>query len=39
MSHYLDPEMGVNLRFREPENRKKRRRRTAGLFLGEAQGE
>ena len=39
MHSYLDPEMGVNLRFREPENRKKRRRRTAGLFLGEAQGE
>jgi hypothetical protein len=39
MHSYLDPEIGVNLRFREPENRKKRRRRTAGLFLGEAQGE
>jgi len=36
---YLDPEIGVNLRFKEAENRKQRRRRTAGLFLGEAAGE
>ncbi len=33
---YLDPKIGVNLRFRETENRKQRRRRTAGIFLGEA---
>ena len=36
---YLDPEIGVNLRFAEAENRKQRRRRTAGLFLGEAAGD
>ena len=36
MHSYLDPKIGVNLRFRESENRKQRRRRTAGLFLGEA---
>jgi hypothetical protein len=34
MHSYLDPEVGVNLRFKEAENRKQRRRRTAGLFLG-----
>ena len=34
MHSYLDPNLGVNLRFREAENRKQRRRRTAGLFLG-----
>ena len=28
---YLDPEVGANLRFKEAENRKRRRRRTAGL--------
>jgi len=39
MHSYLDPEVGVNLRFKEAENRKQRRRRTAGLFLGEAAGE
>ena len=33
---YLDPRIGVNLRFREAENRKQRRRRTAGIFLGES---
>jgi hypothetical protein len=38
MHSYLDPETGVNLRFKEAENRKQRRRRTAGLFLGEAAG-
>ena len=38
MQSYLDPETGVNLRFKEAENRKQRRRRTAGLFLGEAAG-
>ncbi|HLH36259.1 MAG TPA: type IV secretory system conjugative DNA transfer family protein [Alloacidobacterium sp.] len=36
---YLDPEIGVNLRFKEAESRKQRRRRTAGLFLGESSGE
>ena len=36
---YLDPQIGVNLRFIEAENRKQRRRRTAGLFLGDAAGE
>jgi hypothetical protein len=35
MHSYLDPKIGVNLRFREAENRKQRRR-TAGIFLGEA---
>ena len=39
MHSYLDPEIGVNLRFKEAENRKQRRRRTAGLFLGKAGGE
>jgi hypothetical protein len=35
MHSYLDPNIGVNLRFREAANRKQRRRRTAGLFLGD----
>jgi len=39
MHSYLDPEVGVNLRFKEVENRKQRRRRTAGLLLGEASGQ
>jgi Type IV secretory system Conjugative DNA transfer len=39
MRSYLDPEIGVNLRFREAANRKQRRRRTAGLFLGDMGGE
>jgi hypothetical protein len=39
MHSFLDPEVGVNLRFKEAENRKQRRRRTAGLFLGEASGQ
>jgi len=39
MHSYLDPKVGVNLRFKETENRKQRRRRTAGLFLGEASGQ
>ena len=39
MHSYLDPEIGVNLRFKETENRKQRRRRTAGLFLGGVNGE
>jgi hypothetical protein len=39
MQSHFDPEVGVNLRFREVENRRQRRRRTAGLFLGEMGGE
>ncbi len=39
MHSYLDPDIGVNLRFRQAENRKQRRRRTAGLFLGEIGGD
>ena len=39
MHSYLDPEVGVNLRFKEAENRKQRRRRTAGLFLGVGGGQ
>ena len=35
--HTCDPR--CNLRFKEAENRKQRRRRTAGLFLGQAGGE
>ena len=33
MDSYLDPELGINLRFRECEDRRQRRRRTAGLSL------
>lgn len=36
MHSYLDPRIGVNLRFRELDNRKQRRRRTVGIFIGEA---
>jgi type IV secretory system conjugative DNA transfer VirD4/TraG family protein len=39
MHSYLDPAIGVNLRFKEAENRKQRRRRTAGVFLGVSGGE
>lgn len=39
MHSYLNPNLGVNLRFREAANRKQRRRRTAGLFLGDMGGE
>jgi type IV secretory pathway TraG/TraD family ATPase VirD4 len=39
MHSYLDPRVGVNLRFKEADNRKQRRRRTAGLFLGEVSGQ
>jgi hypothetical protein len=39
MDSYLDPNIGVNLRFKEAANRKQRRRRTAGLFLGDMSGE
>ena len=38
MHSYLDKGVGVNLRFKEAENRKQRRRRTAGIFLGGAAG-
>jgi hypothetical protein len=38
MRSYLDPQVGVNLRFREAVNRKQRRRRTAGLFLDPVHG-
>jgi type IV secretory pathway TraG/TraD family ATPase VirD4 len=38
MDSHLDPQVGVNLRFKETENRRQRRRRTAGLspdtFIG-----
>ena len=39
MHSYLDPEIGVNLRFKEAENRKQRRRRTAGISLDSPSGE
>ena len=39
MHSRLDPKIGVNLRFKEAENRKQRRRRTAGLFFGGVNGE
>jgi hypothetical protein len=39
MDSFLDPNIGVNLRFKEAANRKQRRRRTAGLFLGDMSGE
>ncbi len=39
MHSYLDPEVGVNLRFKEAENRKQRRRRTAGVSLDSPSGE
>ena len=39
MHSYLDPETGVNLRFKETENRKQRRRRTAGISLETPHGE
>lgn len=39
MHSYLDPEIGVNLRFKVAENRKQRRRRTAGVFLENVPGE
>ena len=39
MHSYLDPEIGVNLRFKETENRKQRRRRTAGISLETPHGE
>ena len=38
MHSYLDPEVGVNLRFKEAENRKQRRRRTAGVSLDSSSG-
>ncbi len=39
MHSYLDPEVGVNLRFKKAENRKQRRRRTAGVSLDNPSGE
>ena len=39
MHSYLDPEIGVNLRFKEAENRKQRRRRTAGVSLDKPAGD
>jgi hypothetical protein len=39
MHSYLDPEIGVNLRFKEGENRKQRRRRNAGVSLDTVPGE
>jgi len=39
MHSCLDPEIGVNLRFKETENRKQRRRRTAGISLETPHGE
>jgi DNA segregation ATPase FtsK/SpoIIIE-like protein len=33
MQSYLDPRVGVNLRFKENQNRRQRRRRSAGLSL------
>jgi hypothetical protein len=39
MHSYLDPEIGVNLRFKETDNRKQRRRRMAGVSLDSASGE
>ncbi len=39
MQSYLDPAVGVNLRFQEVENRKQRRRRTAGISLERSPGE
>jgi len=39
MHSHVDPEVGVNLRFKETENRKQRRRRTAGISLDAFPGE
>ncbi|MHB1698548.1 MAG: type IV secretory system conjugative DNA transfer family protein [Acidobacteriaceae bacterium] len=39
MHSYLHPDVGVNLRFKEAENRKQRRRRTAGVILDKQPGE
>jgi hypothetical protein len=39
MNSYQDPEIGVNLRFNEAENRKQRRRRIAGVSLDNVSGE
>ena len=39
MHSYLDPEIGVNLRFKEADNRKQRRRRMAGVSLDSQSGE
>jgi hypothetical protein len=39
MHSYLDPNIGVNLRFKEPENRKQRRRRTSGITFETLSGD
>ena len=39
MQSYLDPELGVNLRFKQSENRKQRRRRTSGISIESSSGE
>ncbi len=39
MQSYLDPALGVNLRFKESENRKQRRRRTSGISIESSSGE
>src|SRR3984957_20429856 len=39
MHSYLDPEIGVNLRFKEADNHKQRRRRMAGVSLDSQSGE
>ena len=39
MQSYLDPALGVNLRFKDMENRKQRRRRTSGIALETSPGE
>jgi len=39
MHSLLDPEVGVNLRFKDAENRKQRRRRTAAVSLDEFRGQ
>ena len=38
MHSYLDPDLGVNLRFKEAENRKRRRSRIAGLSRDDVAG-
>ena len=39
MHSYLDPNLGVNLRFKGVENRRQRRRRRAEWFVGDGSGE
>ena len=38
MQSYLDPALGVNLRFKQSENRKQRRRRTSGISIESSSG-